>query len=136
MTGAEADSVGQSASTDSNSRTALSRVSFGTSRALPDHIVARRTGNVLIKHTILKSDHFPGCQNKKLLPLIEGAPNFRQVPELPVYGVAIPTVSGMRLVLDELGAAQGDDPQPASCCPSAIARGSIYTFLLVQAREE
>lgn len=31
-----------------------------------------------------------------------------QVPELPVYGVAIPTVSGMRLVLDELGAAQGD----------------------------
>ena len=30
-----------------------------------------------------------------------------QVPELPVYGVAIPTVSGMRLVLDELGAAQG-----------------------------
>lgn len=36
------------------------RVSFGASRALPDHIVARRTGNVLIKHTILKSDHFPG----------------------------------------------------------------------------
>lgn len=33
-----------------------------------------------------------------------------QVPELPVYGVAIPTVSGMRLVLDELGAAQGDAP--------------------------
>ena len=30
-----------------------------------------------------------------------------QVPELPVYGVAIPTVSGIRLVLDELGAAQG-----------------------------
>ena len=29
------------------------------------------------------------------------------MPELPVYGVAIPTVSGMRLVLDELGAAQG-----------------------------
>ena len=32
-----------------------------------------------------------------------------QVPELPVYGVAIPTVSGMRLVLDELGAAQGNN---------------------------
>lgn len=30
-----------------------------------------------------------------------------QVPELPVYGVAIPTVSGLRLVLDELGAEQG-----------------------------
>ncbi len=80
-----------------------------------------------------------GCQNKKLLPLLEGAPNFRQaraarplparpglaplaaapgphalgapqVPELPVYGVAIPTVSGLRLVLDKLGAEQGRPP--------------------------
>ncbi|KAK9839780.1 hypothetical protein WJX81_000925 [Elliptochloris bilobata] len=73
----------------------------------PDKVVASRRGEVLIKYTILKSDHFPGCQNKKLLPLLEGAPNFRQVPELPVYGVAIPTVSGLRLVLDELGAEQG-----------------------------
>ena len=67
-----------------------------------------RRGDVLQKYTILKSDHFPGelhegpccryeclqradrlylmilpacagCQNKKLLPLIDGAPNFRQV---------------------------------------------------------
>lgn len=29
----------------------------------------------------LQSDHFPGCQNMKLTPLIEGAPNFRQVPD-------------------------------------------------------
>lgn len=27
---------------------------------------------------LLQSDHFPGCQNMKLTPLIEGAPNFRQ----------------------------------------------------------
>ena len=26
-----------------------------------------------------QSDHFPGCQNLKLTPLVEGAPNFRQV---------------------------------------------------------
>ena len=77
----------------------------------PDKVVASRKGDVLIKYTILKSDHFPGvqwpdssrlimiemkahflfpartsypwpragCQNKKLLPLLEGAPNFRQV---------------------------------------------------------
>ena len=38
-----------------------------------------------------------------------------QVPELPVYGVAIPTVSGMRLVLDELGAAQGEDAGSSHC---------------------
>jgi hypothetical protein len=30
-----------------------------------------------------------------------------QVAGLPVYGVAIPTVSGLRLVLERLGAAQG-----------------------------
>ena len=30
-----------------------------------------------------------------------------QVPELPVYGVAIPTISGLRLVLNKLDAAQG-----------------------------
>jgi protein-tyrosine phosphatase len=73
----------------------------------PEAVVACRTGDVLIRHTILKSDHFPGCQNMRLLPLIDGAPNFRQVPELPVYGVAIPTVAGVRNVLDRLGAAKG-----------------------------
>ena len=30
-----------------------------------------------------------------------------QVADLPVYGVAIPTVSGLRLVLDKLGAGAG-----------------------------
>ena len=84
----------------------------------PDQVIATRRGEVLIKSTILKSDHFPGalehpegpssfqrycvqnlslgtfdlvgsplltaitctgCQNKKLLPLLDGAPNFRQV---------------------------------------------------------
>ena len=43
----------------------------------------------------------------RLTPLLEGAPNFRTVPELPVCGVAIPTVSGLRRVLDALGAAGG-----------------------------
>jgi hypothetical protein len=28
----------------------------------------------------------------------------QQVPDLPVYGVAIPTVSGLRLALNQLGA--------------------------------
>lgn len=31
-----------------------------------------------------------------------------------MYGVAIPTVSGLRLVLDELGAEQGRRPCPHS----------------------
>ena len=49
----------------------------------------------------------PGCQNKKLTPLLEGAPNFRAIPGLPVYGVAIPTAAGLRRVLDALGASRG-----------------------------
>jgi hypothetical protein len=49
------------------------------------------------------------CQNTKLRPLLDGAPNFRQVQGLPVYGVAIPTVRGLRNVLDELGAANGEE---------------------------
>jgi hypothetical protein len=54
--------------------------------------------------------NFPrcSCQNTKLRPLLDGAPNFRQVEGLPVYGVAIPTVRGLRNVLDELGAANGE----------------------------
>lgn len=48
-------------------------------------VVASRSGQVLLAHTLLKSDHFPGCQNLKLKPLIDGAPNFRKIDGLPVY---------------------------------------------------
>ena len=93
-------------------------------------VVGSRQGDVLLKGTILKSDHFPGaqhdtssssscvgaycaifdpemcasagCQNKRLVPILEGCPNFRQVDGLPVFGVAIPTVQGLRTVLDLL----------------------------------
>ncbi|GBF92770.1 paladin [Raphidocelis subcapitata] len=72
-----------------------------------EDVVRERAGDVLLKNTLLKADHFPGCQNMKLTPLLEGAPNFRQVEGLPVYGVAIPTVRGVRNVLDAVGAAKG-----------------------------
>ncbi|GMH33294.1 hypothetical protein BSKO_01128 [Bryopsis sp. KO-2023] len=72
-----------------------------------ERVVAGRAGSVLIQNTILKADHFPGCQNKKLIPNIDGAPNFRQVEDLPVYGVAVPTVVGLRIVLDIVGADRG-----------------------------
>lgn len=59
---------------------------------------------MLGKKTILKSDHFPGCQNKRLSPHIEGAPNYRQADSLRVHGVAIPTIDGIRNVLKHIGA--------------------------------
>ncbi|KIY98140.1 hypothetical protein MNEG_9823 [Monoraphidium neglectum] len=73
----------------------------------PEDVIKERTGDVLLKNTLLKADHFPGCQNTKLTPLLDGAPNFRQVEGLPVYGVAIPTVRGVRNVLDAVGSAKG-----------------------------
>jgi hypothetical protein len=45
----------------------------------PEKVMKLRGGSVLGKKTILKSDHFPGCQNKRLTPQIDGAPNYRQV---------------------------------------------------------
>jgi hypothetical protein len=48
----------------------------------PEQVMKLRGGSVLGKKTILKSDHFPGCQNKRLTPQIDGAPNYRQVLSL------------------------------------------------------
>ncbi|CAI8615290.1 unnamed protein product [Vicia faba] len=70
----------------------------------PEEVMRMRGGSVLGKKTILKSDHFPGCQNKLLSPQIEGAPNYRQAEALHVHGVAIPTVDGIRNVLNHIGA--------------------------------
>ncbi|XP_010523868.1 PREDICTED: paladin-like isoform X2 [Tarenaya hassleriana] len=70
----------------------------------PEHVMKLRDGSVLGKKTILKSDHFPGCQNKRLSPQIEGAPNYRQADSLRVHGVAIPTAIGIGNVLRHIGA--------------------------------
>ena len=79
-------------------------------------VLSSRRGSVLGLGTILKSDHFPGAQNKKLRPIVDGAPNFRQVDGLPVYGVAIPTIDGVLNVLKEV--CDGDDGErgDTSCC--------------------
>ncbi|KAL4574619.1 hypothetical protein LXL04_021454 [Taraxacum kok-saghyz] len=70
----------------------------------PEQVMKQRDGSVLGKKTILKSDHFPGCQNKRLSPQIDGAPNYRQAESLCVHGVAIPTIDGIRNVLTYIGA--------------------------------
>ncbi|XP_044502953.1 paladin-like isoform X2 [Mangifera indica] len=70
----------------------------------PEQVMKMRGGSVLGKRTILKSDHFPGCQNKRLTPPIDGAPNYRQADSLRVHGVAIPTIEGIKNVLKHIGA--------------------------------
>ncbi|KAB2003186.1 hypothetical protein ES319_D11G113500v1 [Gossypium barbadense] len=69
-----------------------------------EQVMKMRGGSVLGKKTILKSDHFPGCQNKRLSPQIDGAPNYRQADSLRVHGVAIPTIVGIQNVLNHIGA--------------------------------
>lgn len=75
-------------------------------------VIKDRRGNVLAAMTILKYDHFPGCQKMSLAERLEGAPNFRQVlmPEivgvdrLAVYGVAMPKAEAIKLVLEKMQA--------------------------------
>eukprot|EP01080_Neovahlkampfia_damariscottae_P005741 gene5741-9563_t len=69
-------------------------------------ILSSRKGNVMGKRNMLKADHFPSCQRKSLLPHLEGAPNYRKVENVKghIYGVAIPTLIGIKSVLDYISA--------------------------------
>ncbi|KAL6968755.1 hypothetical protein U1Q18_034548, partial [Sarracenia purpurea var. burkii] len=73
-------------------------------------VAALRNGEVLGSQTVLKSDHCPGCQNPNLLERVEGAPNFREIPGFPVYGVANPTIDGIRSVIQRIGSSKGSRP--------------------------
>lgn len=75
-----------------------------------ENVVASRNGEVLGRQTVLKSDHCPGCQSMYLPERVEGAPNFREVGGFPVYGVANPTIEGIRAVLQRVG--DGNNGRP------------------------
>ena len=78
-------------------------------------LIASRAGEVLGAHTILKEDHFPGCQSAKLPNIVPGAPNFRGVPGQNVYGSALPTVDGIKEVLEHVGAASKSRDRQQVC---------------------
>jgi guanylate kinase len=61
-----------------------------------------RYGQVLRKQMIVKQDHFPSCWNKSLPEFIDGAPNFRQLPGVPIYGVGQPTEAGIAKVIERV----------------------------------
>ncbi|PRP83694.1 hypothetical protein PROFUN_03849 [Planoprotostelium fungivorum] len=83
------------------------------SKEFVSKVVSSRRGDVLDPSTIMKSDHFPGCQKMSILPHLPGAPNFRSVPGMNVYGVAIPTYQGMKNVLDHLNPGAGGNMKKA-----------------------
>lgn len=69
-------------------------------------VVAHRRGQVLAAMTILKYDHFPGCQKTSLPERVDGAPNFREVvldKETSVIGCAMPTKTGFANALGRIG---------------------------------
>lgn len=75
--------------------------------AYPSHdldtkVFEKRLGNVLVSHSIIKSDYFSGCQNTSLPLQIEGAANCRFLSKLLLGGTAMPTFEGMMNVLDLL----------------------------------
>lgn len=79
-------------------------------------VVANRRGSVLAPMTILKFDHFIGCQKQSLPERIDGAPNFRQVPlgfsedcrgNLFVCGLAMPTKAAIERVLNRIDCVPG-----------------------------
>ena len=75
-----------------------------------DVVAAMRNGEVLGRQTVLKSDHCPGCHNLNLPERVDGAPNFREISGFPVYGVANPTVDGIRAVIQRISTSKGGWP--------------------------
>jgi len=67
-----------------------------------DRVVLQRNFKVLSWGTLLKSDHFPGCFSLPDSPESTGAPNFRQVPGFPVFGVGQATMDGIRFVIRKI----------------------------------
>ncbi|GJJ08366.1 hypothetical protein Clacol_002580 [Clathrus columnatus] len=69
------------------------------------NIVKTRTGSVLSRGMILKSDHYPSGRALQLDITLQGAPNFRAPKQgkLNILGVAQPRLQGLKSILSVLG---------------------------------
>ena len=76
-----------------------------------ESVVRNRQGSVLNRGLILKTDHFAGGGRHAHLNLhLQGAPNFRKADcSLEVYGVAQPTITGLKTILSVLNARPTND---------------------------
>ncbi|KAA1467713.1 hypothetical protein DENSPDRAFT_832824 [Dentipellis sp. KUC8613] len=79
-------------------------------------VVKTRTGSVLSRGFILKTDHYPSGRALDLDLNVHGAPNFRAPRQgsLNVFGVAQPRSQGLRAILSVLRA------RPNVPCPSHV----------------
>ncbi|KAJ7168617.1 inositol hexakisphosphate-domain-containing protein [Mycena filopes] len=77
-------------------------------------VVKTRTGSVLSRGFILKTDHYPSGRALDLELNVHGAPNFRapRIADLNVFGVAQPRTQGLRAILSVLRCRPGA-PDPS-----------------------
>lgn len=80
------------------------------------NIVKTRTGSVLSRGMILKSDHYPSGRALQLDITLQGAPNFRAPKQgnLNVFGAAQPRLQGLKAILSVLGC-RPDCSDPSRC---------------------
>ena len=71
------------------------------------NVVRARTGTVLGAYLILKADRW--SQEIHSESTVDGADNYRQIPGLPMHGVAQPTLAGIHNVLDRIDEEQTSD---------------------------
>jgi hypothetical protein len=92
---------------------------------LQKSIAIRRTGTVLSRKKILKTDHFFTGINMDLECLLLGAPNFRQT-DLNIYGVAQPSTTGLSTVLSLLDCAPIIPDDQPHVTPSNSAKTCVW----------
>ncbi|SPO31624.1 uncharacterized protein UTRI_06346_B [Ustilago trichophora] len=88
-----------------------------------DSVVRNRQGSVLNRGLILKTDHFAGGARHAHLNLhLQGAPNFRKADcSLEVYGVAQPTITGLKTILSVLNARPTKDTSGSQSFDSRLS---------------
>ena len=74
-----------------------------------------RHGSVLVRGSILKTDHYHRDLNPELDVLLHGAPNYRAV-DLNIHGCSQPTLSGLATLLTFLGGHPEAAPDRAADC--------------------
>ena len=74
-----------------------------------------RHGSVLVRGTILKTDHYHRDLNPELDVLLQGAPNYRSV-ELNIHGCSQPTITGLATLLTFLQGHPGASSERAGHC--------------------
>eukprot|EP00842_Homolaphlyctis_polyrhiza_P002749 jgi/Hompol1/3475/HPOL_006557-RA len=89
------------------------------------NVVKTRSGSVLARGIILKSDHFETGLNSRLDFHLQGAPNFRMA-DMNVFGVAQPTVPGITTVLTLLACHPAAQPQRSAIWFSTREEPMIY----------